>query len=100
MKDEAIGSVSAGLSYSIEIKDAYIPPWIISSICATMGSEGRSFEARYGNSKIHFALKAMNIKMVKYSKNNVPKAYSRAHYLGKIYFRRKFRSASKALSDS
>ena len=50
--------------------------------------------------KIQFALKAMNIKMVKYSKNNVPKAYSRAHYLGKIYFRRKFRSASKALSDS
>ncbi|RVW82965.1 hypothetical protein CK203_042465 [Vitis vinifera] len=30
----------AGLSYNIEIKDAYIPPWIISSICATMGSEG------------------------------------------------------------
>ncbi|KAL6342805.1 hypothetical protein AAG906_016640 [Vitis piasezkii] len=26
MKDEAIESVSAGLSYSIEIKDAYIPP--------------------------------------------------------------------------
>ncbi|RVW82957.1 hypothetical protein CK203_042468 [Vitis vinifera] len=47
MKDEANESVSAGLSYSIEIKDAYIPPWIISSICATMGSEGRSFEARY-----------------------------------------------------
>ena len=32
MKDEAIESVSAGLSYSIEINDAYIPPWIISSI--------------------------------------------------------------------
>ena len=47
MKDEAIESVSAGLSYSIEIKDAYIPPWIISSIWATMGSEGRSFEARH-----------------------------------------------------
>ena len=47
MKDEANESVLAGLSYNIEIKDAYIPPWIISSICATMGSEGRSFEARY-----------------------------------------------------
>ncbi|RVW11955.1 hypothetical protein CK203_091836 [Vitis vinifera] len=36
MKDEAIESVSAGLSYSIEIKDAYIPPWIISTnfVCA------------------------------------------------------------------
>ena len=39
--------VAAGLFYSIEIKDAYIPPWIICNICATMGSEGRSFEARY-----------------------------------------------------
>ena len=47
MKDEANESVSASLSYNIEIKDAYIPPWIISSICATMGSEGRSSEARY-----------------------------------------------------
>ena len=47
MEDEANGSVSVGLSYSIEIKDAYIPPWIIFSISATMGSEGRSFEARH-----------------------------------------------------
>ena len=47
MKDKANESVLAGLSNRIEIKDAYIPPWIISSICATMGSEGRSFEARY-----------------------------------------------------
>ena len=47
MEDEANGSVSAGLSYSIEIKDVYIPPWIICRICATMGSEGRSFEARH-----------------------------------------------------
>ncbi|RVW83021.1 Retrovirus-related Pol polyprotein from transposon RE1 [Vitis vinifera] len=46
MKDEANESVSAGLSYNIEIKDAYIPPWIISSICATMGSVRRSFEVR------------------------------------------------------
>ncbi|RVW89751.1 hypothetical protein CK203_047203 [Vitis vinifera] len=45
MEGEANGSVSAGLSYSIEIKDVYIPPWIICRICATMGSEGRSFEA-------------------------------------------------------
>ncbi|KAL6342749.1 hypothetical protein AAG906_016583 [Vitis piasezkii] len=31
MKDKANESVLAGLSYSIEIKDAYIPPWIISN---------------------------------------------------------------------
>ncbi|KAG2725372.1 hypothetical protein I3760_01G062300 [Carya illinoinensis] len=44
--EHVLGS-SAGLYYSIEIKDAYLPPWIICSMCAVMGSEGRSFEARY-----------------------------------------------------
>jgi len=38
---------SDGLLCSIEVKDTFIPPWIISGICALMGSEGRSFEARY-----------------------------------------------------
>ncbi|XP_057431794.1 uncharacterized protein LOC130724549 isoform X2 [Lotus japonicus] len=36
-----------GLCYSIEIKDALLPPWIICSICALMSSEGRSFEASF-----------------------------------------------------
>lgn len=36
-----------GLLCSIEIKDTFIPPWIISRICALMGSEGRSFEASF-----------------------------------------------------
>lgn len=44
---EHVPGSSAGLCYSIEIKDAYLPPWIICSMCAVMGSEGRSFEARY-----------------------------------------------------
>lgn len=44
---ECVQSSSAGLCYTIEIKDAYLPPWIICSVCAVMGSEGRSFEARY-----------------------------------------------------
>lgn len=39
---------SDGLCSSLEIKDAFLPPWIICGICALMGSEGRSFEARYG----------------------------------------------------
>lgn len=38
---------------SVEIKDSFIPPWIICSICAVMGSEGGSFEARY-DEKFHF----------------------------------------------
>ncbi|CAI8614973.1 unnamed protein product [Vicia faba] len=38
---------SDGLFCSIEIKDTFIPPWIICSICALMGSEGKSFEASF-----------------------------------------------------
>ncbi|KAK8371149.1 hypothetical protein V6Z12_A01G225900 [Gossypium hirsutum] len=38
---------SAGLCYSIEIKDSYIPPWIISNMCAQMVSKGQSFEASF-----------------------------------------------------
>lgn len=45
--NECVQGSSAGLCYTIEIKDAYLPPWIICSVCAVMGSEGRSFEARY-----------------------------------------------------
>ncbi|KAE9585333.1 hypothetical protein Lalb_Chr25g0287841 [Lupinus albus] len=36
-----------GLCCSIEINDAFLPPWIISGICGLMGSEGRSFEASF-----------------------------------------------------
>ncbi|KAB1205646.1 hypothetical protein CJ030_MR7G017818 [Morella rubra] len=43
---EHLQGPSPGMCYSIEIKDSYVPPWIVCSICAVMGSEGRSFEAR------------------------------------------------------
>ncbi|MQL81475.1 hypothetical protein Taro_013920 [Colocasia esculenta] len=33
--------------YSIEIKDAILPPWIVSRLCVVMGSEGRSFESEF-----------------------------------------------------
>ncbi|OIW05186.1 hypothetical protein TanjilG_19817, partial [Lupinus angustifolius] len=47
LKDsESAQRSSDDLCCSIEIKDAFLPPWIISGICALMGSEGRSFEAR------------------------------------------------------
>ncbi|XP_022946937.1 protein downstream neighbor of Son-like isoform X2 [Cucurbita moschata] len=42
-----IQTSSVGVSYSFEISDAYIPPWVISSVCAVMGSEGTSFEASF-----------------------------------------------------
>ncbi|KAF5734002.1 protein downstream neighbor of Son [Tripterygium wilfordii] len=38
---------STGFTSSIEIKDAYLTPWIISRICAIMGSEGGKFEANF-----------------------------------------------------
>ncbi|XP_021776028.1 protein downstream neighbor of son homolog isoform X2 [Chenopodium quinoa] len=44
-KDGESFASKTGVCYSIEVKDAYLPPWIISSLCAVMGSEGRSFEA-------------------------------------------------------
>lgn len=47
MAETKKGSVSS-VCYSIEIKDAYIPPWIISTVCDAMSSQGSSFEARYG----------------------------------------------------
>ncbi|PQM35824.1 uncharacterized protein Pyn_33507 [Prunus yedoensis var. nudiflora] len=47
--DGSIKSSSAGLCSSVEIKDAYLPPWIICSLCAIMGSEGKSFEASFMN---------------------------------------------------
>ncbi|KAL3532203.1 hypothetical protein ACH5RR_005724 [Cinchona calisaya] len=28
---------SPGICYSVEIKDAYIPPWVVSSICNSLG---------------------------------------------------------------
>ncbi|KAI8562812.1 hypothetical protein RHMOL_Rhmol03G0064200 [Rhododendron molle] len=46
-KDETYQGSSAGFCYSIEIKDAYLPPWIICSLCEAMGSEGMSFEASF-----------------------------------------------------
>ncbi|XP_039068305.1 uncharacterized protein LOC120214486 [Hibiscus syriacus] len=38
---------SAGLCFSVEIKDSHIPPWIISNICSLMASKGQSFEASF-----------------------------------------------------
>ncbi|OMO86047.1 Donson [Corchorus capsularis] len=48
LKDGDFKALSSnGLCYCLEIKDSYIPPWIISNICALMASEGRSFEASF-----------------------------------------------------
>ncbi|XP_028066211.1 uncharacterized protein LOC114269153 isoform X3 [Camellia sinensis] len=53
MKDE---SSSSGFCYSIEIKDAYLPPWVISSFCEAMCSEGMSFEASFGDMQFCYGI--------------------------------------------
>lgn len=45
--NDFIQNPHTGVSYCVKIKDNFLPPWIISSICAVMGSEGRSFEASF-----------------------------------------------------
>ncbi|KAL0555233.1 hypothetical protein IC582_009172 [Cucumis melo] len=49
---------SVGVSYSLEISDAYIPPWVVSSVCAVMamGSKGKSFEASFTTDAISTGL--------------------------------------------
>ncbi|XP_011652061.1 protein downstream neighbor of Son isoform X2 [Cucumis sativus] len=49
---------SVGVSYSLEISDAYIPPWAVSSVCAViaMGSKGKSFEASFTTDAISTGL--------------------------------------------
>lgn len=44
---EPVDGSTSGTCYSIEIKDAFIPPWTVCSLCSAMGSEGRSFEASF-----------------------------------------------------
>jgi len=44
---EPMDGSTCGICYSIEIKDAYLPPWIVCSLCTSMCSDGMSFEARY-----------------------------------------------------
>lgn len=44
---EPMDGSTCGICYSIEIKDAYLPPWIVCSLCTSMCSDGMSFEARF-----------------------------------------------------
>ncbi|XP_062112345.1 uncharacterized protein LOC133823532 isoform X2 [Humulus lupulus] len=66
LKDESMQHLSSGFRSSVEIMDAYIPPWIISSICAIVGSEGRSFDASFSteptSTGLNVALEAVSEK--------------------------------------
>ncbi|KAL5545652.1 hypothetical protein UlMin_005339 [Ulmus minor] len=74
MKDgESLQGLPSGFSSSVEIKDAYLPPWIISSICAVMGSEGRTFEASFTTEPTSIAL---NVALEAVSEKSDPQAAS------------------------
>ncbi|XP_022158390.1 protein downstream neighbor of Son-like isoform X2 [Momordica charantia] len=48
---------SVGVSYNLEISDTYIPPWVVTSVCAAVGgSEGRSFEASFSTDPVSISL--------------------------------------------
>ncbi|CAN6467981.1 unnamed protein product [Victoria cruziana] len=42
-----VGDPSCSICYSIEIRDAILPPWVICRICKVMGLDGRTFEASF-----------------------------------------------------
>ncbi|KAK9715928.1 hypothetical protein RND81_06G199300 [Saponaria officinalis] len=46
-KDGSIGNTKVGVCYSIELKGAFLPPWVVSYVCSAMSSEGKSFEASF-----------------------------------------------------
>lgn len=52
------GDFTAGLRYTLEITDAYIPPWIICNICTLLGSQGR-FEASFVTESASIGLNAV-----------------------------------------
>ncbi|XP_017244417.1 uncharacterized protein LOC108216227 [Daucus carota subsp. sativus] len=47
MPGELNQGAASGFCYSIEIKDSYLPPWIISSICDILDSEENSYESSF-----------------------------------------------------
>ncbi|KAK1562819.1 hypothetical protein Q3G72_017602 [Acer saccharum] len=47
---------SSGFCCSIEIKDAFLPPWIICNVCSIMGSEEGSFETSFRTDRTSIGL--------------------------------------------
>lgn len=55
---EPFRSSSTGICYSVEIKDAYLPPWVISGVCNAMRSNGGEFQASFVTESTSVALNA------------------------------------------
>lgn len=68
MDSEPKRSSSTGICYSIEIRDAYLPPWVICGICNAMRSNGGDFQARYPNFSL--MLKLLFLEKVPYCRKS------------------------------
>ncbi|KAK6145727.1 hypothetical protein DH2020_022547 [Rehmannia glutinosa] len=49
-------SSSAGICYSVEIRDAYLPPWVICGICDAMRSNGGDFQVSFATESTSIGL--------------------------------------------
>ncbi|RWR80347.1 protein downstream neighbor of Son [Cinnamomum micranthum f. kanehirae] len=56
--DDGAFQDSSSVCYSIEIKDAILPPWTTYGVCTAMGSGGKSFEASFSSNPISDGLNA------------------------------------------
>ncbi|KAJ8443260.1 hypothetical protein Cgig2_010155 [Carnegiea gigantea] len=59
-----------GSYYSIEVEDAYLPPWIVCSLFTTMCSDSRSFEASFTTEPNSLGLNAALDVVIQRSEND------------------------------
>ncbi|TVU48961.1 hypothetical protein EJB05_00248 [Eragrostis curvula] len=61
----AIASSTGNTCYSMEIKDAALPPWVVSGICSAMSSDAKSFDLTIATEPssmgLNVALKSMSM---------------------------------------
>ncbi|KAL0410210.1 UNVERIFIED_CONTAM: hypothetical protein Slati_3610700 [Sesamum latifolium] len=56
MDSEPNRTSSAGICYSVEIRDTYLPPWVICGICDAMCSNGGDFQASFATESMSIGL--------------------------------------------
>ncbi|KAL2250863.1 UNVERIFIED_CONTAM: hypothetical protein Sindi_2208600 [Sesamum indicum] len=56
MDSEPTRTSSAGMCYSVEIRDTYLPPWVICGICDAMRSNGGDFQASFATESMSIGL--------------------------------------------
>lgn len=53
-KCSSVGSTN--VSYAVEIKEGFLPPWVISGICAAIGANEENFEASFVTEPLSYGL--------------------------------------------